>query len=36
MRYIGTLHDPSRKVLDAARLSRGGDTDSLLHNLPNF
>jgi hypothetical protein len=36
MRYIGTLHDPSRKVLDAARLSRGGDTSSLLHNLPNF
>lgn len=36
MRYIGTLHDPSRKVLDAARLSRGGDTSSLLHNLPDF
>jgi hypothetical protein len=36
VRYIGTLHDPSRKVLDAARLSRGGDTSSLLHNLPNF
>jgi hypothetical protein len=36
MRYIGTLHDPSRKVLDAARLSRGGDTSSLLHNLPTF
>jgi hypothetical protein len=36
MRYIGTLHDPSRKVLDAARLSRGGNTSSLLRNLPNF
>jgi hypothetical protein len=36
LRYIGTLHDPSRKVLDAARLSRGGDTSSLLRNLPNF
>lgn len=36
VRYIGTLHDPSRKVLDAASLSRGGDTSSLLHNLPNF
>ena len=36
VRYIGTLHDPSRKVLDAASLSRGGDTSSLLHNLTNF
>lgn len=35
-RYIGTLHDPSRKILDAARLSRGGDTASLLRNLPDF
>ncbi len=36
VRYIGTLHHPSRKVLDAANLSRGGNTDSLLHNLPKF
>jgi hypothetical protein len=35
-RYIGTLHDPSRRILDAARLTRGGDTASLLRNLPPF
>jgi len=36
VRYVGTLHDPSRRILDAARLSRGGDTASLLRNLPEF
>lgn len=35
-RYIGTLHAPSRRILDAARLSRGGNTASLLRNLPQF
>jgi hypothetical protein len=35
-RYIGTLHDPSRRILDAAQLSRGGNTASLLRNLPEF
>lgn len=36
VRYAGTLHDPSRKVLDSARLSGGGDTSSLMKNLPKF
>ncbi len=35
-RYIGTLHDPSHKILDAAKLSHGGDTSSMLKNLPDF
>jgi len=36
VRYIGALHQPSRKILDSARLGGGGDTSSLLKNLPNF
>lgn len=36
MRYIGTLHEPSRVVLDSARLVRGGDTSSMMRNLPAF
>ena len=36
MRYLGTLHDRSRRVLDAARLARGGDTSSMMRNLPEF
>jgi hypothetical protein len=35
-RYIGTLHDPSRKVLDSAQLRGGGNASSLLRNLPPF
>ena len=35
-RYIGTVHDPSRKLLDSARLDRGGDTSSMMRNLPPF
>ncbi len=36
MRYLGTLHDRSRLVLDSARLARGGDTASMMRNLPDF
>ncbi len=36
MRYLGTVHDPSRQVLDSAKLSRGGNTSSMMHNLPEF
>ena len=36
MRYLGTLHDPSRQVLDSAQFSRGGDTGSMMRNLPEF
>ena len=36
MRYIGTIHDPSRRVLDSAALAGGGDTSSLMRNLPDF
>ncbi len=36
MRYIGTVHDPSREVLDSAELARGGDTSSMMRNLPEF
>ncbi len=36
MRYLGTLHDPSRRVLDSARLARGGDTAPMMRNLPDF
>jgi hypothetical protein len=35
-RYVGTVHDPARKVLDSARLSGGGDSYSLMKNLPKF
>ncbi len=36
MRYLGTIHDRSRRVLDSARLARGGDTSSMMRNLPDF
>ncbi len=36
MRYIGTIHDPSRRVLDSALLAGGGDTASMMRNLPEF
>ena len=36
MRYIGTVHEPSRRVLDSAALAGGGDTSSLMRNLPDF
>ena len=36
MRYLGTLHDASRKILDSARLAGGGDTSSMMRNLPEF
>lgn len=36
MRYLGTLHDPSRRVIDSATLARGGDTSSMMRNLPEF
>ncbi len=36
MRYLGTLHGPSRQVLDSAQLDRGGDTGPLMRNLPDF
>ncbi len=35
-RYIGTVHDPTRKILDSARLGGGGDTSSMMKNLPEF
>ncbi len=35
-RYIGTLHESSHKILDAAKLQGGGDTSSMLKNLPKF
>ncbi len=36
MRYIGTIHGPSRRVLDSAVLVGGGDTSSMMRNLPDF
>ena len=36
MRYLGTLHDSSRRVIDSATLARGGDTSSMMRNLPEF
>ena len=36
MRYLGTLHDPTRQVLDSAEFARGGDTGSMMRNLPEF
>ena len=36
MRYLGTVHEPSRQILDSARLARGGDTSSMMRNLPDF
>lgn len=35
-RYIGTIHTPSRRLLDSVRLSGGGSTASMLRNLPEF
>jgi hypothetical protein len=35
-RYIGALHDPERKILDAARIAGGGDASALMKNLPEF
>jgi hypothetical protein len=35
-RYIGTLHEPSRRILDSAKLSNGGSTTSMLKNLPEY
>jgi hypothetical protein len=35
-RYIGTIHVPSRKLLDSVKLSGGGTTASMLRNLPEF
>ena len=35
-RYIGTIHIPSRKILDSVKLPRGGSTASMLRNLPQF
>lgn len=34
MRYIGTIHGRADRILDSARLSGGGDTESMLRNLP--
>ena len=36
MRYLGTVHDRSRRILDSARLARGGDTAPMIRNLPEF
>ncbi len=36
MRYIGTIHHPSRRVLDSAALAGGGDTSSMMRNLPDY
>lgn len=35
-RYIGTIHAPSRRLLDSVRLSGGGSTASMIRNLPEF
>jgi hypothetical protein len=35
-RYIGTLHEPSRRILDSTKLSNGGSTTSMLKNLPEY
>jgi hypothetical protein len=35
-RYIGTLHEPSRQILDSAKLANGGSTASMLKNLPEY
>lgn len=34
--YIGALHEPSRQVLDAAKLPNGGSTTAMLKNLPQY
>ena len=35
-RYIGAIHEPSRKMLDSVKLAGGGSTASMLKNLPAF
>ncbi len=35
-RYIGTIHTPSRRLLDSVRLPGGGSTASMLRNLPDY
>lgn len=35
-RYIGALHDPSRRILDSAQLASGGSTAAMLKNLPEY
>ena len=34
--YIGALHEPSRQILDSAKLANGGSTASMLKNLPKY
>ena len=36
VRYIGALHSRSRRTLDSVKLSGGGTTGSMLHNMPKF
>ena len=36
VRYIGAIHQPSRKMLDSVKLAGGGTTASMLNNLPAF
>ncbi len=35
-RYVGTVHLPSRRLLDSVPLSGGGSTASMMRNLPEF
>ena len=35
-RYIGAVHEPHRRILDAARMSGGGDASAMMRNLPKF
>ena len=35
-RYVGTIHLPSRRLLDSVPLSGGGSTASMMRNLPEF
>jgi len=35
-RYIGTIHIPSRHILDSVKLPGGGSTMAMLKNLPDF
>lgn len=34
--YIGALHEPSRQILDSAKLPNGGTTAAMLKNLPQY
>ncbi len=36
VRYIGTLHSSSRRVLDSVKLPGGGSTSSMLRTIPKF